>query len=97
MARAMAAFVFYGKVSYNQELATVNDKDFDLLSMVALGVFWGALWLELWPLLCYMVECHRIRSWRHETIESSISYRLVSSMSSGMPCGSSYSRFCVSL
>ena len=85
MAGAMAAFVSYGRVSYIHEVATLNDREFDLLSSGAFKVFWDALLIELWPLPCFMVECHRIRRWRHESIENSICDRLVLAKSSAMP------------
>ena len=39
----------------------MNDREFNLLSNGAIESFWDALWLELWPLLCSIVESRRIR------------------------------------
>ena len=39
-----------------------NDREFNLLSNRAIESFWDALWLELWPFLCSIVEPRRIRA-----------------------------------
>ena len=36
----------------------LNEARRNLLSNERLDTFWDALWLELWPFLCFMVESH---------------------------------------
>ena len=50
-----------------------------------LDSFWDALWLELWPFLCFMLESRRIVPWRAQAIEEEICYRSVPSAAPATP------------
>ena len=50
----MAVFVIYGSVAYNRYLTSPNDRELNLLPIRAVESFCDALWLELWPFLCFM-------------------------------------------
>ena len=66
----------------------------NLLSNDRLDTFWDALWLELWPSMCFIVESRRIGHRRCHKKRGTISYRTRSWRGSGMACGSSYGLFC---
>ena len=44
-------------------LAGPNDREVDLLCIGTVDKFWDALWLELWPFLCFTNESRRIVFW----------------------------------
>merc|ERR1712139_577572 len=79
----------------NRYLASPNDRELNLLSNGPIESFWGTLWLELWPFLCFIVESRRIACRCLQTKCGAICYRMSVSRASGTPCGSSYGRFCI--
>ena len=66
-----------------------------MLSIATTGVFWDALWLELWPFSYFIVESRRIACRCLHTTRGAICYRMSVSTPSGTLCGSSYGRFCI--
>ena len=50
--------------------ASPNDRELNLLSNGGVESFWGALGLELWLFLYFIVNGRRIVIWRAQTIEN---------------------------
>ena len=75
-----------------------NDSPRNLLPNRAIESFWDALWLELWPFLCFTVESRRIACRCLQTKRGAICYRMNVLSASGTALrGSSYGRYCILL
>ena len=56
VAQYSSVFVCHYRMSQNRDLASPNDRELNLLSNGGVESFWGALGLELWLFLYFMVN-----------------------------------------